>query len=130
MVFKYQIETLKYLDELGERLENLTEKRMSLKIGYMRDDFYSNYHQEYQTRSGDLYLRLNFNNRFLIKKDGEYASFSKTLEVDYMGGYIKLDEDIFLNLNKWIDEIYDDKRKREEFHRKLNKELEALNKSL
>jgi len=127
-MYKYQKETLQYLDEVCERLEQLTDNRMSLKIGTIRDEFYSQYAGRYIEKSGDLLIRLNFDERFALEKDDEYCSVFETFDI--CDGRIRLDKDIFLKLNEWIEKIYKEKHELEEFHERLNLELKALNKVL
>ena len=126
MVYKYQLETIKYLKELSEKLERITEAKMTLKIGYIRGEFLNPWGTGYYNDDGNLYLHINYDDCFSAITEIERVYFSEP-DPDM---YIKFDSDIFLKLNEWIDKIYSNKREREAFHDKLNKELKALNLSL
>ena len=43
---------------------------------------------------------------------------------------IEINDDIFLDINKLIDKVLKDNKKRENFYETLNKKLEILNESL
>lgn len=128
MVYKYQIETIEYLRNVVGKLENLTEDKMSLKIGYARGEFLNSSGTSYYLHSGDLYLQINYDDCFKIVDDFRTEYFNNVREDS--AKYIRFDSDIFLKLNEWIDKIYSDKKEREEFYERLNQELKALNKSL
>ena len=129
MVYKYQKETIEYLKETVERLETLTEKRMSLKIGYMRDEFW-NGSNWYELR-GDLYLRINSDTKFsLEEREDDYLEFFKEIGNIDDCSYVEFDENILLNINEFIEKIYEEKKEREEFHRRLNSKLKCLNECL
>lgn len=136
-LYKYQIETLKELNYIVNKLQTKTKENYLIKIGEYNHHFHNG--NCWQTDIGDLYLNIN---EFTWK----YRTFSRNfiLDFDLIGGYdsaniddlfrwdikIKLDKDIFLKINKTIDKIIKDNKKREEFHEKLNMELQALNKPL
>ena len=124
-MYKYQIETLEHLKETRERLEKLTDSKMTLKIGTVRDDYLNSRGTGYYTETRDLYLCLNYDNETFLTVgdvDKEYGVSKDT--------FVRLDSNLFLKLNKFIDKIYKNKRKREHFHERLNFELQSLNKSL
>lgn len=125
MVYKYQLETVEYLKELSEKLEKITEAKMTLKIGYVRGEFLAPW-GTYYNGNGDLYLHINCKDYFSTITEIKREYFSEP-DSDM---YIKFDSNIFLKLNEWIEKIYSDKRKRENFYDKLNRELKALNLSL
>lgn len=130
MVYKYQEETFNYLSELVERLEKVTDNKMSLKIGFIKE----NYHHgngEFSKAQGDLYITLHNGNYFRMVGTFENG-FDVTDEFDIVDteAYVRLDENLFIKLNEWIDKIYSNKRDLEQFHNRLNKELYALNKAL
>jgi len=129
MVYKYQKETFEYLTQLVEKLENVTESKMSLKIGFIRENYWNG--NNWVVKSGDLYLRLNCDTIFRLLNDySNFHTFTDDFDIVDSESYVKLDDNLFLKLNEWIDKIYENKRKREEFYRKLNLELCALNKAL
>lgn len=131
IVYKYQKETLEYLEETRERLEKLTDARMKLKIGTIRDSFLNMSGTEYYEDTRDLFFCINPKESYI---DKTFMSVGEIpINKDYGvcdEAFVRLDSNLFLKLNDFIDKIYKNKHEREEFHEKLNKELEALNKSL
>lgn len=124
-MYKHQKETIKLVNDTAERLENVTEARMSLKIGYMRDEFWNG--NEWIEKSGDLYLELNKENRFDLVDTGFIVGQMTEIDDD---AYIRIDNDVFLKLNEFITKVYNEKRKNQAFHEELNKQLNALNKTI
>lgn len=129
MVYKYQKETLEHLEETRLKLEKLTDARMKLKIGTIRDEFINMSGTRYYEETRDLYFCINPDESCISKTFLSIGDRDKDYGVSDEA-FIRLDSNLFLKLNDFIDEIYNNKREREEFHMKLNKELEALNKSL
>lgn len=130
-MYKNQMETIEHLIEIVEKLENVTDSRMRLKIGVWRGEYYFG-NGNYSMMTGELYLCLNYGNIFSVDGYDIKNGFPLENEFDVIDDddYIKFNEDIFLNLNEWISKIYENKREVEEFHRKLNLELCALIKAL
>lgn len=124
-MYKYQEETLAYLEESKERLEKLTNSKMSLKIGTIRGEYLNRSGTRYNEETRDLYFCINNNNGAFMT----VGSMGYSYEIND-DDFVKLDSNIFIKLNEFIDKIYKNKKEREEFHEKLNRELEALNKSL
>ena len=124
-MYKYQEETLTYLEESKERLEKLTNSKMSLKIGIIRGEYLNASGTRYYEETRDLYFCIN-NSDGVFMTVGDMGNSFEINDDDF----IKLDSNIFIKLNEFIDKIYKNKKEREEFHEKLNRELEALNKSL
>ena len=124
-MYKYQKETIELIKDTAERLEGITESRMSLKIGYMRDEFWNG--NEWIEKSGDLYLEINKEDRFHLVDTGLVVGEMTTIDKD---AYIRIDNDVFLKLNEFITKIYNEKRKTQAFHNELNKQLNALNKTI
>lgn len=124
-MYEYQKETVEQLYKTIDQLENITEDKTKLKIGWCRGKFLNNRY-EWVTKSGDLYMALH-QNRFLILQDDFVIETMEKIDDDM---YIKLDKDIWLRINNWIDKIYADNNKRKTFHEELNKQLKALNKTL
>lgn len=124
-MYKYQEETLAYLEETKERLEKLTESKMSLKIGIIRGEYLNKTGTKYIEETRDLYFCINdINGTFQT-----VGIIGRSYEIND-DDFIKLDSNLFIKLNKFIDKIYKNKKEREEFYERLNRELEALNKSL
>lgn len=125
-MFKYQIETMEQMYDMCEKLENVTDKRIKLKIGWCRGSFL-NTRYEWVEKKGDLYIALNRSRVLLIDDFGFILEEMDKLDEDM---YVKLDKDVWLKINEWIDNIYEDNRARRLFHEELNVQLEALNKAL
>lgn len=126
-MYKYQEETFEFLEELRIRLEKLTEDPMSLKIGHVKD--------EYLNLSGTGYYTENRNLYFCINNGDAYTTFKSVGDIDSEYGisddaHVVLLTNVFLILNEFIEKIYSNKREREQFYTRLNKELEAINKAL
>ena len=124
-MYKYQEETLEYLEETKQRLEKLTDSKMNLKIGIIRGEYLNKTGTKYIEETRDLYFCINdINGTFQT-----VGIIGNSYEIND-DDFVKLDNNIFIKLNEFIDKIYKNKKEREEFHEKLNRELEALNKSL
>lgn len=124
-MYKYQEETLAHLEESKERLEKLTNSKMSLKIGTIRGEYLNASGTRYYEETRELYFCINYNEGAFMTVGDLGCSFEINDD-----DFVRLDSNIFIKLNEFIDKIYKNKKEREEFHEKLNKELEALNKSL
>lgn len=124
-MYKYQEETLVHLEESKEKLEKLTDSKMSLKIGIIRGEYLNTSGTRYCEETRDLYFCINDSNG-VFQTVGDIGCSYGINDDDF----VRLDSDIFIKLNKFIDKIYKNKKEREEFHERLNRELEALNKSL
>lgn len=124
-MYKYQEETLAHLEESKERLEKLTNSKMSIKIGIIRGEYLNASGTKYYEETRDLYFCIN-NSDGVFMTVGDMGSSFGINDDDF----VKLDSNIFIKLNEFIDKIYKNKKEREEFHERLNRELEALNKSL
>ena len=124
-MYKYQYEILNELEKTFKVLETKTEDRKSFKVGYLRDEIRNSNGTAYIERTGDLFIRLNYEDRYLFVHDysTEFSSISET-------AYLSIDKNIFLKLNKFIEDIYASNKQKKEFAFNLKKELEALNKAL
>lgn len=130
MVYKYQLEILEQLENVRENLEPLTEDRMSLKIGQIRDEWLNSSGTNYYEETRDLYLCLNHENGYVVTTFKSVGEVRSNYGIDEKNATIWFNKDLFLKINEWIDTIYKNKREREQFHEKLNTELKALNKAL
>ena len=124
-MYKYQEETLVHLEESKEKLEKLTDSKMSIKIGIIRGEYLNTSGTRQYEERRDLYVCRNDSNGVLQTVGDIGCSYG--IDDD---DFVRLDSDIFIKLNEFIDKIYKNKKEREEFHERLNRELEALNKSL
>lgn len=125
MVYKYQKETINEIKKCIDNLEKLTEKEYFLKIGDLRDGY--NYFGETEWKPIRIILNRG---KYFHEYDAEDYVIQYSYDDFDDDNCVVFDKDIFLKLNKLIDKILKDNKKREAFHEKLNKELEALNKSL
>lgn len=124
-MYKYQKETIELIKDTAERLEDITESRMSLKIGYIKDEFWNG--NTWIEKDGDLRLNINKDDRFSIV---DYGCGIHEMTIIDDDAYIRIDNDVFLKLNEFITKIYNEKRKTQAFHNELNKQLNALNKTI
>lgn len=135
MVYKYQEKTIEEIEKVAENIENLTDDRLDIKIGTFTGniDHGDGWVRRWKFHRGDLYVRINFNDRFKIKEKDDFGL--NELGNVYINGEwndkakIDINENVFLKFNEIIDKVYKDNRERKAFYEKLNKELEALNKS-
>ena len=129
-MYKYVRENLEYIEDVVDSLNNITEERIEVKIGYIRGYETLNIQgTAYIHKSGDLYLRLNRSSAFYMKANDGYCN--ETMSVPSMDdAYVKLDENVFDKITKLIEKVYKDNRERKAFHEELNKQLKALTKTL
>lgn len=123
MVYKYQEETIEEIDKAMDKLEEMTEEFYRIFLGW-RHTF------EFENENIPLFVTINGENRFeqQTTMDNCYDTYSRCPILNY--NRIEIQNNIFLEINKTIDKIFKDNRKRKEFHEKLNHELQALNKTL
>ena len=124
-MYKYQIETLNELEKTFQILEKKTEDKISFRIGFFRDDIINLDGTRYIERTGQLYIRLNYEDRYKFVHDYE-TTFSSVPN----DAYLSIRENIFLKLNKFIEKIFNSEKEKREFCLRLKQELEALNKAL
>lgn len=131
MVYKYVEKNLRHIENMVKQLNEITEERIKIKIGYIKGISVLNARgTAYIYKSGDLYVRLNRNSPFLMKYyDVDYEELN-TKQIVNDNAYVKLDEDVFDKLNDLITKVYKDNRERKAFHEELEKQLKALTKTL
>lgn len=129
-MYKYVRENLEYIENVVDSLNNITEERIEVKIGYIRGYETLNIQgTAYIRKNGDLYLRLNRSPAFYMKANDGY--YNEAISIPGMGdAYVKLDENVFDKITKLIEKVYKDNRERKAFHEELNKQLKALTKTL
>ncbi|MBR3209103.1 MAG: hypothetical protein IKF82_02425 [Bacilli bacterium] len=122
-MYKYQEETIEEIDNAIAKIENMTEEHYRVHIGFRHT-------HEFENENIPIYVEVNGTSRFTQQTmmDSAYDMFSRCEICNH--NRVELLNDIFLEINKLIDKVIEDNKKREKFHQKLNKELEALNKSL
>ena len=129
-MYKYVRENLEYIENVVDNLNNITEERIEVKIGYIRGyETLNTQGTAYIHKNGDLYLRLNRSATFYMKANDGY--YDEPMSVSSMhNAYVKLDENVFDKITKLIEKVYKDNRERKAFHEELNKQLKALTKTL
>lgn len=122
-MYKYQEEVIENIDDAIDKIEDMTEEHYRVHIGYRETN-------DFDEESIPIFVEVNGNFRFTqqTNMDCSYDNYSKCELYNY--NRIKLFEDIFLELNKLLDKVIQDNKKREQFYEKLNIELMAFNKSL
>lgn len=123
MVYKYQEEVLKEVDDAMDKIEKMTEEHYRIHIGFRHTN-------EFDQENIPIYAEINGNNRWTEQTilDEQFDSYSRCPILDH--NRVEIKNDIFLEINKLIDKIIKDNKERKEFYEKLNIELKALNKTL
>ena len=81
-MYKYQKETIEYLESVVGKLEKLTEDRMKINIGSGRIWFCST-NGDWFNLEGELYLRINYEDHYMIEDSlFEEKSFDNLSEDD------------------------------------------------
>lgn len=124
-MYKYQLETLEELEKTFEILESKTEDKISFRIGFFRDDIINLSGTRYVERTGQLFICLNHEDRYKFIHDYETTYISVPDDA-----YLSIRKNIFLELNKFIEKIFNSEKEKKEFCLRLKQELEALNKAL
>ncbi len=135
MVYKYQEKTIEEIEKAAKNIEKITDDRFNIKIGTFRGyiDHGDGWIRRWKFHKGDLYVRINFSDRFKIKEKDDFGldELGNVYINDEWNDKAKIDinENVFVKFNEVIDKVYKDNKERKAFYEKLNKELEALNKS-
>ena len=124
-MFKYQEEIFNELEQAVFNIQDLTDEQYHIRIGYGVEDELVN-----QLGRCEIYVHINdyngiFNCGYNLDGFDDYAE-PKYFRADRVYLY----DDVFKRLNKLIDKIIKDNKKRDEFHENLLNELKAFNKSL
>lgn len=122
-MYAYQEEVINNIDDAIYKIEEMTEKHYRLHMGWRHTNTYGD-------RNIPLFVEVNGNFRFTQQTamDETHDCYSKCELYNY--NRIEINEDIFLDINKLIDKVLKDNKKRENFYETLNKKLEILNESL
>jgi hypothetical protein len=122
-MYKYQEKTVSELRTAINKLEEMTEEHYRMHIGFRHTN-------EVENENIPIFLEVNGDSYFTQQNnlDECYGFYSKCILENY--DRIEISNQVFLDLNKLIDKIIEDNNTRKNFHEKLNRELEALNKSL
>lgn len=122
-MYKYQEKIIDGIDDAVYKIERMTEEHYELQIGWRHTN-------DFEKSSIPIFVEINGNSRFTQETLGdEFYGCKSKCEI---GNYnrIELNEEIFLDLNKIIDKVLKENKKREEFYEKLGANLEAFNKTL
>lgn len=122
-MYKYQEEVIEELDAACDSIEEMTNEVYRIHIGWRHTN-------RFDEENIPIYLELNTSNRFVQQTNIDAAYDTYRICEIYNYNRISLNEDIFIELNKLIDKVIEDNKKREKFYEKLNLELKALNKTL
>lgn len=125
-MFKYQAEIMKEIADALKKMEEMTEEKYAIKIGYELND-----KTDVLGRLG-IYGFVNHEKYFgdddYGLRDGYNYYYGENYETWFDRFYIN--EDVFIKLNNLIDKIITDNKKRDEFHENLLNELKSFNKAL
>lgn len=122
-MYKYQEKVIDGIDDAVYKIEQMTEEHIILQIGWRHTT-------DFEKENIPLFVEINGNSRFTQETYADECYDMKSrCEI---GNYnrIEIFEDVFLDLNKIIDKVLKENKKREEFYEKLSANLEALNKTL
>lgn len=123
MVYKYQQIVIEEISDAIDTIEEMTEEHYRMQIGYRHTN-------EFDQENIPIFLEINGESQFTQQTnlDSQFDYYSRCPILNY--NRIELFNDIFLDLNKLIDKIITDNKKREKFYNTLNNQLQALNESL
>ena len=123
MVYKYQEKVIEEISDAIDTIEEMTEEHYRIQIGYRHTN-------KFNQENIPIFLEINGDSQFTqqTNMDSQYDYYSRCPLLNY--NRIELFNDIFLDLNKLIDKIIADNKKRETFYNVLNNQLQALNESL
>lgn len=122
-MYKYQEKVIDGIDDAVYKIEQMTEEHYELQIGWRHTT-------DFEKENIPIFVEINGNSRFTQETAAdEFYDCKSRCEI---GNYnrIEIFEDVFLDLNKIIDKVLKENKKREEFYEKLSANLEALNKTL
>lgn len=122
-MYAYQEEVINNIDDAIYKIEEMTEKHYRLHMGWRHTNTFGD-------RNIPLFVEVNGDFRFTQQTamDETYDCYSKCELWNF--NRIEINDDIFLDINKLIDKVLKDNKKRENFYETLNKKLEILNESL
>lgn len=122
-MYAYQEKVINNIDDAIYKIEEMTEKHYRLHMGWRHTNTFGD-------RNIPLFVEVNGNFRFTqqTSMDETYDCYSNYELWNF--NRIEINDDIFLDINKLIDKVLKDNKKRENFYETLNKKLEVLNESL
>lgn len=122
-MYAYQEEIINNIDDAIYKIEEMTEEHYRIHIGYRHTN-------EFENENIPIFVEVNGQFRFTQQTtmDETYDCYSNCELWNF--NRIEINDDIFLDINKLIDKVLKDNKKRENFYETLNKKLEVLNESL
>lgn len=122
-MYAYQEEIINNIDDAIYKIEDMTEEHYRIHIGYRHTN-------EFENENIPIFVEVNGQFRFTQQTtmDETYDCYSNCELWNF--NRIEINDDIFLDINKLIDKVLKDNKKRENFYETLNKKLEVLNESL
>ena len=122
-MYAYQEEVINNIDDAIYKIEEMTEEHYRIHMGYRHTN-------EFENENIPIFVEVNGQFRFTQQTtmDETYDCYSKCELWNF--NRIEINDDIFLDINKLIDKVLKDNKKRENFYETLNKKLEILNESL
>lgn len=122
-MYAYQEEIINNIDDAIYKIEDMTEEHYRIHMGYRHTN-------EFENENIPIFVEVNGQFRFTQRTamDETYDCYSNCELWNF--NRIEINDDIFLDINKLIDKVLKDNKKRENFYETLNKKLEILNESL
>lgn len=122
-MYAYQEEIINNIDDAIYKIEDMTEEHYRIHMGYRHTN-------EFENENIPIFVEVNGQFRFTQQTtmDETYDCYSNCELWNF--NRIEINDDIFLDINKLIDKVLKDNKKRENFYETLNKKLEVLNESL
>lgn len=122
-MYAYQEEIINNIDDAIYKIEDMTEEHYRIHIGYRHTN-------EFENENIPIFVEVNGQFRFTQQTtmDETYDCYSNCELWNF--NRIEINDDIFLDINKLIDKVLKDNKKRKNFYETLNKKLEVLNESL
>lgn len=78
---KKYVDTMRYLEDLCEELEALTNNKMTFKIGTFEGEYYLG-NEEWDTIKGDLYIKINQDTIFQVKDELNQVADFDVLDIN------------------------------------------------
>lgn len=122
-MYAYQEKVINNIDDAIYKIEEMTEEHYRIHMGYRHTN-------EFENENIPIFVEVNGQFRFTQQTtmDETYDCYSNCELWNF--NRIEINDDIFLDINKLIDKVLKDNKKRENFYETLNKKLEVLNESL
>lgn len=122
-MYAYQEKVIENIDDAIYKIEEMTEEHYRIHMGYRHTN-------EFENENIPIFVEVNGQFRFTQQTtmDETYDYYSNCELWNF--NRIEINDDIFLDINKLIDKVLKDNKKKENFYKTLNKKLEILNESL